>query len=47
VTNGYAGITSIPRPTFFGLPFNASDSGFAAFFGSSSPRSTAPSSCSM
>jgi branched-chain amino acid transport system permease protein len=33
VTNGYAGITSIPRPTFFGLPFNASDSGFAAFFG--------------
>jgi branched-chain amino acid transport system permease protein len=33
VTNGYAGITSIPRPTFFGLPFNAGDSGFAAFFG--------------
>jgi branched-chain amino acid transport system permease protein len=33
VTNGYAGITSIPRPTFFGLPFNASDTGFAAFFG--------------
>ena len=33
VTNGYAGISSIPRPTFFGLPFNASDKGFAAFFG--------------
>ena len=33
VTNGYAGITSIPRPSFFGLPFNASDKGFAAFFG--------------
>jgi branched-chain amino acid transport system permease protein len=33
VTNGYAGITSIPRPSFFGLPFNASDRGFAAFFG--------------
>ena len=23
VTNGYAGISGIPRPTFFGLPFNA------------------------
>jgi len=33
VTNGYAGITSIPRPTFFGIPFNASDQGFAAVFG--------------
>jgi branched-chain amino acid transport system permease protein len=33
VTNGYAGISAIPRPTFFGLPFNASDEGFAAFFG--------------
>jgi len=33
VTNGYAGITSIPRPTFFGIPFNASDEGFAAVFG--------------
>ncbi|HEY5830780.1 MAG: high-affinity branched-chain amino acid ABC transporter permease LivM [Hyphomicrobiaceae bacterium] len=33
VTNGYAGITSIPRPTFFGIPFNASDTGFAAVFG--------------
>ncbi len=30
VTNGYAGISSIPRPTFFGIPFNASDEGFAA-----------------
>ena len=33
VTNGYAGITSIPRPTFFGIPFNATDEGFAAVFG--------------
>jgi branched-chain amino acid transport system permease protein len=33
VTNGYAGIASIPRPTFFGIPFNATESGFAARFG--------------
>ena len=33
VTNGYAGISGIPRPTFFGIPFNASDDGFAAVFG--------------
>ena len=33
VTNGYAGISSIPRPTFFGIPFNASDEGFAARLG--------------
>ncbi len=33
VTNGYAGISGIPRPTFFGLPFNASDEGFAAVLG--------------
>jgi branched-chain amino acid transport system permease protein len=33
LTGGYAGISSIPRPSFFGLPFNASDKGFAAFFG--------------
>jgi branched-chain amino acid transport system permease protein len=33
VTNGYAGIGSIPRPTFFGIPFNAEDNGFAAVFG--------------
>jgi branched-chain amino acid transport system permease protein len=33
VTNGYAGISGIPKPTFFGLPFNASDTGFAATFG--------------
>jgi len=33
VTHGYAGISSIPRPTFFGIPFNSSDSGFAAVFG--------------
>jgi branched-chain amino acid transport system permease protein len=33
VTKGYAGISTIPRPSFFGLPFNASDSGFAAKVG--------------
>jgi branched-chain amino acid transport system permease protein len=33
VTNGYAGISSIPRPTFFGIPFNATDEGFAARLG--------------
>jgi branched-chain amino acid transport system permease protein len=33
VTNGYAGISGIPRPTFFGIPFNAEESGFAARFG--------------
>jgi branched-chain amino acid transport system permease protein len=33
VTNGYAGISGVPRPTFFGIPFNASDQGFAAVFG--------------
>ncbi|MFC5422767.1 high-affinity branched-chain amino acid ABC transporter permease LivM [Bosea eneae] len=32
-SNGYAGISGIPRPTFFGIPFNASDTGFAAVFG--------------
>jgi branched-chain amino acid transport system permease protein len=32
-TKGYAGISGIPRPSFFGLPFTASDTGFAAFFG--------------
>ena len=32
-SNGYAGISSIPRITFFGLPFNVSDTGFAATFG--------------
>lgn len=33
LTNGYAGITGIPRPTFFGIPFTANDDGFAAVFG--------------
>ena len=33
VTNGYAGISGIPRPTFFGIPFNATEEGFAARFG--------------
>jgi branched-chain amino acid transport system permease protein len=32
-SGGYAGISSIPRPSFFGIPFNASDAGFAAVFG--------------
>ena len=32
-SNGYAGISGIQRPTFFGIPFNASDTGFAARFG--------------
>jgi branched-chain amino acid transport system permease protein len=38
VTGGYAGITGIPRPTFFGIPFNASDEGFAATISSALPR---------
>ncbi len=33
VTNGYAGISGIPRPSFFGLPFTAGENGFAARFG--------------
>ncbi|HEX2728027.1 MAG TPA: high-affinity branched-chain amino acid ABC transporter permease LivM [Beijerinckiaceae bacterium] len=33
LTNGYAGITSIPRVTFFGIPFNSDDNGFANLFG--------------
>jgi len=33
LTNGYAGIIGIPRPSFFGIPFNANDDGFAAVFG--------------
>jgi branched-chain amino acid transport system permease protein len=33
LTNGYAGISGIARPTFFGIPFNATDEGFAAVFG--------------
>jgi branched-chain amino acid transport system permease protein len=32
-SNGYAGITTIPRPSFFGIPFNANENGFAAVFG--------------
>lgn len=32
-SNGYAGISGIPRPTFFGIPFTANDDGFAARFG--------------
>ena len=33
LTNGYAGISGIPRPSFFGIPFNTDDNGFAAVFG--------------
>ena len=33
VTSGYAGISGIPRPTLFGIPFTAADDGFAARFG--------------
>ena len=33
VTGGGAGIASIPRATFFGIPFNATEEGFAARFG--------------
>ncbi|WP_210484577.1 high-affinity branched-chain amino acid ABC transporter permease LivM [Microvirga antarctica] len=33
LTNGGAGISSIPRATFFGLPFSSGEDGFAAFFG--------------
>ncbi len=33
LTNGYAGISGIPRPSFFGIPFNATDNGFSAVFG--------------
>ena len=33
-SNGPNGVASIPRPTFFGLPFKAGDEGaFASFFG--------------
>jgi branched-chain amino acid transport system permease protein len=33
LTNGGAGISSIPRVTFFGIPFSAEETGFAARFG--------------
>ncbi|WP_430911234.1 high-affinity branched-chain amino acid ABC transporter permease LivM [Methylobacterium sp. sgz302541] len=33
LTNGSAGIDSIPRATFFGIPFTAGEDGFAARFG--------------
>ena len=31
-TNGYAGISGIPHVSFFGIPFNDEDNGFAAVF---------------
>jgi len=33
LTGGYAGLSGIPRPTFFGIPFTADDAGFAGVFG--------------
>jgi len=33
VTRGPDGISGVPRPTFFGLPFTNSDGGFASTFG--------------
>ena len=33
VTGGGAGISSIPRASFFGIPFNSDEGGFAATFG--------------
>ncbi len=33
LTNGYAGISGIPRPSFFGIPFNDEENGFSAVFG--------------
>ena len=33
LTNGYAGISSIPRATFFGVPFTDEEGGFASMFG--------------
>ena len=33
LTGGPNGISGIPRPSFFGLPFNSADNGFAATFG--------------
>ena len=33
LTGGAAGISSIPRATFFGIPFSADEDGFAARFG--------------
>jgi len=33
LTGGPNGISSIPRPSFFGLPFNSEDNGFAHTFG--------------
>ena len=33
LTNGYAGISGVPRPSFFGIPFIDGENGFAARFG--------------
>ena len=41
-SNGYAGISSIPRVTFFGIPFTAGDDGFAARVGTQIARFLEP-----
>ena len=47
VTGGYAGISGIPKPSLFGLPFTPRPDGFAAVLRPAAPRrSTARSSCS-
>src|SRR5262249_33569919 len=33
VTNGYAGVSGLPRPTLLGIPFSNGPGGFAARFG--------------
>jgi branched-chain amino acid transport system permease protein len=33
LTSGYAGVSGIPRPTLFGIPFTAGEDGFAAHVG--------------
>ncbi|MPZ40549.1 MAG: high-affinity branched-chain amino acid ABC transporter permease LivM [Rhizobiales bacterium] len=33
LTNGYAGISGVPRPSFFGIPFIEGEGGFAARYG--------------
>ena len=40
VTGGANGLSGVPRPTFFGIPFNASEEGFAAVFGLVALRAT-------
>ena len=46
VTGGANGLSGVPRPTFFGIPFNATTRASPPCSASSSRRSTARSSCS-